>query len=249
MSLERISIELTNRCPKGCSFCYNHSGPVGDTAWQVEELVDFVSDCAAHGVKAVSLGGGEPLIYDGLFELLERLRGKLFRSLTTSGWRLSDYLDRLKEAAPDKVHVSIHFPQNVAEVEHVIGLVKQLERAELRSGVNFLVDREHLEAAATAAQTVRAAGIGNDRIVYLPMRGFHTPTPEQVSLVAGNDPFQSTSCLSQCARSARFCSISWDRQVAWCSYTQTRASLRELSYAGLTSALDGLGLAFCGGTA
>lgn len=248
MSIQRISIELTNRCPKACSFCYNHSGPEGVTAWQPGELVEFVGNCAEHGVKAVSFGGGEPLVYEGLFEVLTALRGTLFRSLTTSGWRLHDYLDRLVAAAPDKVHVSIHFPQHAAEVKHVIELVQLLEQAGLRSGINFLVDREHLTVAATAAAQVRAAGIGNERIVYLPMRGVNTPTPAQVATVAGDIPFQSMSCLQACANSPRFCSISWDRQVAWCSYTQTRAKLAELSYAGLTAALNGLGLKFCGGT-
>ena len=246
--LERISIELTNQCPKACSFCYNHSGPRGQTAWEVDELVAFVKDCASHGVKAVSLGGGEPLAYAGLFDVLSKLKGSLFRSLTTSGWRLDEYLDRLVAAAPDKVHVSIHFPQHEPEVLHVIGLVKQLEQAGLRSGINLLVDREQLAAAASAAEHVRRAGIGNQRIVYLPMRGMNTPTPKQVASVAGDMPFQSTSCLRACACSPRFCSISWDRHVAWCSYTQTRAKLTELSYAGLTAALEGLGLEFCGGT-
>ncbi len=78
MSLDRISIELTNQCPKACSFCYNHSGPRGGTVWEVEELVEFVGDCAHGGVKAVSFGGGEPLVYDGLFEVLGRLQGVLF---------------------------------------------------------------------------------------------------------------------------------------------------------------------------
>ena len=246
--LERISIELTNQCPKACSFCYNHSGPRGQTAWEVDELVAFIEDCANHGVKAVSLGGGEPLVYAGLFDVLSALKGTLFRSLTTSGWRLEDYLDRLVVAAPDKVHVSIHFPQNETEVMHVIRLVKQLEREGVRSGINFLVDREQLAAAAWAADQVRRAGIGNQRIVYLPMRGMNTPTPNQVASVAGDRPFQSMSCLRACASSPRFCSISWDRHVAWCSYTQTRAKLTDLSYAGLTAALDGLGLEFCGGT-
>ncbi len=152
-------------------------------------------------------------------------------------------------AHPDKVHVSIHFPQQPREVSHVIELVLQLERAGLTSGVNLLVDREQLSAAADAARQLHSAGIGNDRIVYLPMRGFNTPTPKQVAEVAGDSPFQSTSCLQACSRSPRFCTVTWDRHVAWCSYTPTRASLAELSYAGLIDALDGLGLEFCGGTA
>ena len=112
MTLDRISIEVTNRCAKACWFCYNHSLPEGDTRWTADELVSFVGDCAAHGVKAVSFGGGEPLHYDGLFTVLERLRGTLFRSLTSNGLLLDgERLERLIAAAPDKVHISIHFPE------------------------------------------------------------------------------------------------------------------------------------------
>jgi molybdenum cofactor biosynthesis enzyme MoaA len=247
-TLERVSIELTNRCAKACWFCYNHSLPGGDTHWQPDEVVAFVRDCAAHGVKAVSFGGGEPLQYDGLFAVLERLRGVLFRSLTTNGLPLpGDLLERLVAAAPDKVHLSIHFPERASEVERVVRQAQELADRGVRSGVNFLVARSNLEAARRAAATVRAAGIGNGRIVYLPMRGRDTPTPREVAAVAGDAPFQSMTCLAGCGRSPRFCSVAWDKTVAWCSYTKTRAPLRSLTYAGLEAALDGLGLEFCGG--
>jgi MoaA/NifB/PqqE/SkfB family radical SAM enzyme len=249
MSLERVSIEVTNRCAKACDFCYNHSLPGGATRWTADELVAFASDCAANGVKAVSFGGGEPLQYDGLFEVFERLRGVLFRSMTTNGLLLSNgTLDRLVQAAPDKVHVSIHFPEREAEVNRVIGQVRELAERGIRSGVNFLVARPTLDAARRAAELVRSAGIGNDRIVYLPMRVKNTPTPEEMGSVAGAARFQSMSCLMSCAKSPRFCSVGWDKSVAWCSYTETRRPLPELSYLGLEAALDGLGLKFCGGT-
>lgn len=56
MSIELISIELTNRCDKGCGFCYNRSNPEGGTLWRAGEVVALVRDCVAHGVKAVSFG-------------------------------------------------------------------------------------------------------------------------------------------------------------------------------------------------
>ena len=64
MGLERISIEVTNRCAKACWFCYNHSQPEADGRWEPDDLSRFVLDCAANGVKAVSFGGGEPLQYE-----------------------------------------------------------------------------------------------------------------------------------------------------------------------------------------
>ncbi|MBL8799553.1 MAG: radical SAM protein [Planctomycetia bacterium] len=249
MTIERISIEVTNRCGKACWFCYNHSQPGGATEWTPDELVAFVRDCAAHGVRAVSFGGGEPLQYDGIFDVLERLRGTLFRSLTTNGLPLDDdVLQRLTVAAPDKVHVSIHFPERRAEVERVVEQVHALDRHGIKSGINLLTARSNLPAAREAAEYVRAAGIGNERIVYLPMRGQDTPTPDELATVAGGQHFQSMTCLMGCGKSPRFCSIGWDKTVAWCSYTKTRAKLPELTHRALRAAVADLGLEFCGGT-
>jgi sulfatase maturation enzyme AslB (radical SAM superfamily) len=249
MALDRISIEVTNRCQKACWFCYNHSLPEGATRWTVAEVVGFVRDCAAHGVRAVSFGGGEPLQFDGLFDILQQLHGTLFRSLTSNGLLLhGETLDRLVAAKPEKVHLSIHFPERAAEVGRVIRQVTELAERGIRSGVNLLVARTQLDAAARAAEQLWSAGIGNERILYLPMRGQDTPTPEEIGRVAGKRPFQSMSCLTKCGPSPRFCSIAWDKTVAWCSYTVTRRPLAALTYEALVAALDGLGLEFCGGT-
>lgn len=249
MQLERISIELTNRCQKACWFCYNHSHPQGDEAWTANELVRFIVDCSEQGTKAVSFGGGEPLQSPLLLTLLRELDGCLFRSLTTNGLLLTgETCAALVAARPDKVHISIHFPENHREVERVLGQVQRLADCGIRSGVNLLVARSNLPAATAAAGRLREAGIGNDRIVYLPMRGQDTPSPAQVACVAGGQPFQSMTCLGGCGKSPRFCSIGWNRTVAWCSYTTSRAELKNLSHTDLAAALTDLPLTFCGGT-
>jgi hypothetical protein len=246
--IERLSIELTNRCGKACAFCYNASAPAGEPRWTVPALVSFVADCAAHGTRAVSFGGGEPLeVPELLFPALDALRGVLFRSLTTNGLALSpETCARLAAAAPDKVHVSLHFPDHPREVERVARQVGELAALGLRAGVNLLVARSRLAAVGRAREVLHAAGIGNDRIVYLPMRGRDTPTPEELAAVAG-ERFQSTTCLARCAASPRFAAISWDQQLAHCSYTAERRPLPSLTHAGLSAARAGLGLTFCGG--
>jgi sulfatase maturation enzyme AslB (radical SAM superfamily) len=249
MQFERISIELTNRCQKGCWFCYNHSHANGGEAWTLEELTGFILDCREHGTKAVSLGGGEPLQSPLLIPLLKSLHGRLFRSFTTNGLLLDEpMLDTIAAAEPDKVHVSIHFPDSRHEVTRVTSQVHSLANRGIRSGVNLLVARSHLPAAAEAARSLRASGIGNDRIVYLPMRGQDTPTPAEMAQVAGGAKFQSMTCLAACGRSPRFCSIGWDRQAAWCSYTVSRRPLATLTHARLVAAMTDLPLTFCGGT-
>ena len=249
MPIERLSIELTNRCNKGCAFCYNRSGPDGETLWEVEDIVSFVRDCIRYGTKAVSFGGGEPLLFPGLGEVLGALHGQIFRSITTNGLLLTDtqYFTRLLAARPDKVHVSIHQPASEKEVTRVIATVQELEAAGVKSGVNLLIPANQIESAARAAQRLREAGIDNERIIYLPQRGGNTPAAKEIAAVAAG-PFQSMSCLTACAGSPRFCSISWDKSAAWCSYTSARRPLPSLSYSGLIAALHGLGISCCAGT-
>lgn len=247
--IERISIELTNQCDKRCHFCYNHSQPQGKTTWVPDEVVQFVRDCVQQGTKAVSFGGGEPLEYPGVFEVLWKLRGTVFRSLTSNGLHLhGDMLNRLVEAQPDKVHLSIHYPDQPAEVNRVIQQVQELEALGIRSGINLLVPRSKLGSVAQAVQAIHRAGIGNDRMVYLPMRIADTPTPKQIAEVSGGQPFQSMSCLTACQKSPRFCSISWSKQVGWCSYTIARRPLTAPTAEALAIALQDLPLIFCGGT-
>ncbi|MBZ0233404.1 MAG: radical SAM protein, partial [Deltaproteobacteria bacterium] len=143
--IERLSIELSNRCRKACVFCYSSSAPDGATRWTAEDVVALVRDCARHGAKAVSFGGGEPLeAPELLWPVLAALRGVVFRSFTTSGLDLDAALDDVVAAAPDKVHVSIHHPGARAEVERVIAQVTRLAHAGIASGVNLLVARSQL---------------------------------------------------------------------------------------------------------
>jgi MoaA/NifB/PqqE/SkfB family radical SAM enzyme len=246
VTIERLSLELTRECSKGCSFCYNGSYPAGDTRWTVDEVVGLAVDCAGHGLRALSLGGGEPLQYPGLYDILCQLDGRLFRSVTTNGLPLDRAFEALVAARPDKVHVSIHFPDRIAEVDRVIRQVTALHDAGVTSGVNLRVGRQQVGAATIAARRLADAGIGPERVMYLPLRGGDTPTPEQMAAVAGGPRFQSVSCLLACGRSPRFVSLDWDRRAAWCSYTATRVALPSLDHAGLSAALVGLGLAFCG---
>jgi MoaA/NifB/PqqE/SkfB family radical SAM enzyme len=246
--LERLSIELTDRCDRACTFCYARARPDGARAWAPADVIALVRDCAAHGTRAVSFGGGEPLQYPALLELLSATRGLLFRSLTTNGLLLDALLPELARAGLEKVHVSVHDPDDRAEVDRAARQAAALEECGIRGGVNLLVRRSRLGAAREAARLLRARGIGNDRIVFLPMRYEDTPSPTELAGVAGG-PFQSAACLSRCGPSPRFASIASDGSVAWCSYTRRRAPLRAFTRDALAEALDGLGVEPCGGTA
>lgn len=246
--MERLSIELTDRCEKGCAFCYARARPEGASSWHPEDVVALVRDCAAHGTRAVSFGGGEPLEYPPLLDVLRATRGLLFRSVTTSGLRLDEALDALVAARPDKVHVSIHDPADGRELRRVIRQVGALAERGVPAGVNLLVRRSSLAAATSASAVLRGAGIGAERVVWLPLR-LHgdTPAPEALAAAAGG-PFQSTTCLTRCAPSPRFASLDAHRRAAACSYTSSRAPLGAMTRAALLAALAAAPLTPCGGS-
>ena len=90
--MELLSIDLSNFCSKKCPFCYNHSTKEGNVMWTPDEVIAFASDCIAHGVKAVSLGGGEPFEYDGIFQVIDSLYPKTYLKWATAdeGFCLGD---------------------------------------------------------------------------------------------------------------------------------------------------------------
>lgn len=246
-TLTRVSLELTQACEKACWFCYNHSHAGGVSRWAPQEVIDFARDCAQHGVQVMSLGGGEPLQYEGLEEVIAGVRRWMDCTMTTNGLRLDEAaLDRLVGAGVQKIHVSLHFPERGAELRRVARQVRAVAARGVLAGVNLLVRRSQLEQAQAAAEALRQAGIDNRRIVYLPMRGQDTPSPRELAQVAGNTAFQSMTCLGGCARSPRFCSVGWDRRVGWCSYTSARRAMEAPTFQGMMDALRGLPLVFCG---
>lgn len=245
-TISHISIELSRYCTKGCSFCYNGSSRQQSIQWSVDEAFDFLSDCAQHGVESVSFGGGEPLEYEGVFELLNKLHPLMGRSITSNGLPLRDkgIFESLVKAQPNKVHLSIHNPADYLEIARVASQTNQLRQHNIKAGINLLVRQSQVNEAKRATQILRQLRIQPEQLILLPMRGQDTPTPEQIASIT-QGPFQSVTCLKQCASSPRFVSVGADKTAAWCSYTIQRAHLSALTYHALTQAVQSLGITPC----
>jgi len=245
--LDRVSIDLSNYCSKQCDFCYNHSTKEGNIMWTVEELIPFVLDLHENGIEAVSFGGGEPFEFDGIFELISGLMDELYVSVTSNGFPLEkeEVFSKLMKNKPDKVHITIHHPENKAEIERVITMVKKIAMAGIKSGVNLLVSDFNLAEAKEVYARLQNEGISSDRVILIPRRFTCEPAPEQLSEIACGMPFQSPSCLTGCKKPEEFCSISWDKKVNWCSYASGKQQIKELSYNGLMDALNRVEFGCC----
>lgn len=237
--IELLSIDLSNYCSKQCPFCYNHSTREGNTRWTTQEVIDFASDCISHGVKAFSLGGGEPFEYEGIFEVIDALYPKCYLSVTSNGLPLENETTwhRLSAHKPDKIHLTVHRPDNEAEVARVEQQVLRIASIGVKPGLNLLVGADNTDAAKGAYERLSRV-LNADQIILVPRRFANTPTPKQLAFVADGRPFQSPSCLLKCQRPANFCSVSWDKKVNSCSFSPSKVPMETLDFAGLAEALN-----------
>ena len=202
--------------------------------WHPSEVIDFASDCIKHGVKAVSLGGGEPFEYDGIFEVIDALYTQCYLSVTSNGLPLENTLiwEQLALHKPDKIHLTIHQPENEAEVERVEKRLIEIDSVGIKPGLNLLVGADKINYAKDVHSRMSRI-LKSDQIILVPQRFSNTPTPKQLASVVGNRPFQSPSCLLKCQRPTNFCSVSWDKKVNSCSFARGKQSLKTLDYDGL----------------
>lgn len=236
--IELLSIDLSNYCSKQCSFCYNHSTQEGNTLWKPQEVIDFVSDCICHDVKAVSLGGGEPFEYEGVFEVIDALYPKCYLSVTSNGLPLENeqIWKMLTRHKPDKIHITIHQPNNESEVNRVERQIQRIESIGIKPGLNLLVGADKVAQAINVYERMNKM-LKNEQIILVPQRFSNTPTSIQLSSVSGGKPFQSPSCLLKCRRPINFCSVSWDKKVNSCSFAPNKEQLKSPDYRGLIEAL------------
>lgn len=239
INIEIISIDLSNYCSKECAFCYNHSRKEGNTLWTTSEVVNFATDCIENGIKAVSLGGGEPFEYDGIFDIIESLYPKVYLSVTSNGLPLedNDIWQLLRRQKPDKIHLTIHQPNDDEEVARIIHRVKEIANIGIKAGVNLLVDSDKLDCCRKVFEELRGF-LSAEQIILVPRRFCNTPSLRQLAFVTNNKPFQSPSCLLGCSRPANFASVSWDKRVIPCSFASGKVSLQSLDYKGLVEALN-----------
>ena len=65
-----VDIKITDRCPFGCSYCYQGSTPKAPHA-SLESIVDIAQSLASQQVFEVALGGGEPTLHPNFNQIID----------------------------------------------------------------------------------------------------------------------------------------------------------------------------------
>lgn len=77
---------LTGRCNANCRYCYVDRTYAPESELSVDQWLTLIDELAVSGTRIVSLVGGEPLLFDGVDRILDRLRSHgIYTVLTSNG--------------------------------------------------------------------------------------------------------------------------------------------------------------------
>ena len=158
-----LRVSITDRCNYRCIYCQSEKEfefiPHQEIL-RFEEIVEIVQEAVNLGITKVRITGGEPLVRKGIVNFIKQLR-KIDRlediSLTTNGFFLSEYAEKLKDAGLNRVNISLDSLQEKKYKKITRG--GSLERA--LKGINFALKARLLPIKIN---TVLLRGINDDEV-------------------------------------------------------------------------------------
>ena len=131
-----LRLSVTDKCNVNCTYCNPFPGNKSDenSILSFDEILKVVNSAAKVGISKVRLTGGEPLLREDLFRLIEKISdvpGIKDISLTTNGILLPNYSEQLRDAGLKRINISLDSlsPEtykkiNGGNIQHVLQGIK-----------------------------------------------------------------------------------------------------------------------------
>ena len=127
-----IRISLTNRCNNNCVYCSTHDLSQSDCL-TTDHLKAIMSEMKKCGTRRLHFIGGEPMMRSDIGELIRYAKKlEFFVSMNTNGYQIAKRVDEIKDIdlvtlsydGPAHVHNRLRYPQDVAQVDSAIKILK-----------------------------------------------------------------------------------------------------------------------------
>ncbi|MEO1941397.1 MAG: GTP 3',8-cyclase MoaA, partial [Campylobacterales bacterium] len=163
--VEYIRVSITSRCNFRCLYCMPNTPfdlEPREELLSFEELFQFLKIAIDEGVRKVRFTGGEPLLRRDIEKLIQMVRNyspELELTMTTNGYYLSEFAEKLKKAGMDRVNISLD-SLSPAKAE-------KIAQREVLSRVLAGIDRALEVGLGVKLNSVIMAGINSDEVVKL----------------------------------------------------------------------------------
>jgi len=112
-TINYLRISVTDLCNFRCVYCMPVEGVSPRSHSEMmrfEEIIQVVRVAAENGISKIRLTGGEPLVRNGIVDLVRMIRqvnGINEITITTNGFLLEKYAEALKDAGLTRVNISL----------------------------------------------------------------------------------------------------------------------------------------------
>lgn len=154
-------IELTRACNLKCKHCLNNSGHVIPNQFNNNELIKLINELADEGLQEIRFTGGEPLVYTGIYELINLATNLgLYTSIGTNATLITDDVAKeLKKSGLKKAIVSLDGTETAHELirgkgtyKKTIEGIKNLKSYNIDVRVNSVVMKNNMEDIVNLAK-------------------------------------------------------------------------------------------------
>ncbi len=135
-----VVLQLVEGCNLRCTMCYEW-GEAGayhhraETSLDLEVALRVIRECLPRR-PYFELFGGEPLLHPGIWDVLRTIReGGCEVAFPTNGTLLEANVERLVDAQPTRVWVSLDGPERVNDAQRGNGVFRRVQR-----GLDAVVD-------------------------------------------------------------------------------------------------------------
>lgn len=140
MGIDRVCWNITSRCNDNCSFCFRDRE---SKSISLESALKIIDNLCNSGIKHIAFSGGEALLYNEIFEVLNYAHGKNLEITLISNGILLDNLtiDRIEKSV-NWLAVPIDNLKNVAVCarndKHIVNVDRCLKYVE-RNNINISI--------------------------------------------------------------------------------------------------------------
>lgn len=149
-----VLFEVTSRCNLRCRYCYASGGESNTRELTTLEIYKVINQLLKIGVKDLIIGGGEPLLRDDLFEIVEYAKERHFYVGVSSNGTLFDEIitQKLAKLPIDHIQISLDastsklhdYLRNAVIFNKVIDSIKMLVDFGVTVWVETVVTKKNL---------------------------------------------------------------------------------------------------------
>ena len=149
-----VFLELTRGCNLRCKHCLNNSGIPEENQLTFEECYDLISKLSKAGLQEIRFTGGEPLIFDGIYDLIRHATNEgIFVSIGTNATLIDEKIaHKLKENGLRRAVVSLDGTKRMHDVirgegnyDKTIKAIHYLNNVGISIKVNSVIMRSNME--------------------------------------------------------------------------------------------------------